>query len=297
MIRHPETTMGEMTAADPADPAEEGPSARQIGRSAVWAGLALSAMLVAILAARSDAGLRRITLALNGAPGPGQFSPLSGGDAMASLPVRDFAMEAETRRLADSVRRLAAERERLVARLETLERSIEVTGSLPPAASQRPPEAPEPPTLNPAPGAGQTPGGPDRVTVGAAASPGVPLPADVPSATIAAEPHSSELAAQQRAAESSISRTEFGIDLGPASNGDALRALWSTVKAQHGALLEGLQPMGVMRETGKPGGAELRLVAGPLVNAAAAARLCAVLAGTGRLCQPSVFDSQRQALR
>lgn len=292
--------MAEMTAVDPTDPAEEGSDLRHLGRSALWAGLALSAMLIAILAARSETGLRRITVALNGMPGPGQFAPLAGGEAVASLPIRDLAAEAETRRLAESVRRLAAERERLVARLEMLERSIEVTGSLPPAASQPPPAAPTVTAPSHNEYGGQTGGAADTQRASPASSGAASVarpPADQSAATAPqVSPSSNVMAAPQTAAGSSISRTEFGIDLGPAADGDALRALWSTVKAQHGALLEGLQPMGVMRET-KPGGAEFRLVAGPLLNAAAAARLCAVLAGTGRSCQPSIFDSQRQALR
>jgi hypothetical protein len=295
--------MAEMPAVEPTDPAEEGSDLRHLGRSALWAGLALSAMLVAILAARSETGLRRITIALNGMPGSAQVTP-AGGEALASLPIRDLAIEAETRRLAESVRRLAAERERLMARLDLLERSIDVTGALPAAASQRPPEAPASTTFISPPGNGS--GGQnsanDTAPVASGAS-GVssatpPPPEQIGAVLPQAEaPPASRMVALQAAAESSISRTEFGIDLGPAGNSDGLRALWSTVRAQHGALLEGLHPMGLMRETGQPGGAELRLVAGPLLNAAAAARLCAVLSGTGRTCQPSIFDSQRQALR
>ena len=48
---------------------------------------------------------------------------------------------------------------------------------------------------------------------------------------------------------------------------------------------------------GRPGSVELRLVVGPLGNAAAAARLCSVIAGTGSLCQPAMFDGQRLVLR
>jgi hypothetical protein len=40
---------------------------------------------------------------------------------------------------------------------------------------------------------------------------------------------------------------------------------------------------------------ELRLVAGPLPNAAAAARACAMLPGAN--CHPTVFEGQRLALR
>jgi hypothetical protein len=41
----------------------------------------------------------------------------------------------------------------------------------------------------------------------------------------------------------------------------------------------------------------LRLVIGPLGNAAAAARLCGKVANAGLSCQPAIFDGQRLALR
>jgi hypothetical protein len=52
-----------------------------------------------------------------------------------------------------------------------------------------------------------------------------------------------------------------------------------------------------VRESARPGGVELRLVAGPIANAASAARLCATLAAAGATCQPATFDGQRLAMR
>jgi hypothetical protein len=52
-----------------------------------------------------------------------------------------------------------------------------------------------------------------------------------------------------------------------------------------------------VREGKRPGEIELRLVAGPLGNAGAAARLCAALAAAGKACQPAVYDGQRLALQ
>ena len=51
----------------------------------------------------------------------------------------------------------------------------------------------------------------------------------------------------------------------------------TNLKAAQPALFEGLRPVIAIREGGKPGTVELRLVAGPLANANAAARLCASL--------------------
>jgi hypothetical protein len=70
-------------------------------------------------------------------------------------------------------------------------------------------------------------------------------------------------------------RTEFGVDLGGGRNIGALRELWSVARAHH-ADLGRLQP--VVAAHDHKGGVELRLIAGPLANAAAAARLCASLA-------------------
>ncbi|MCC7347342.1 MAG: hypothetical protein IT538_08075 [Variibacter sp.] len=102
---------------------------------------------------------------------------------------------------------------------------------------------------------------------------------------------------QASAREVPVSRTEFGLELGTGPNLETLRALWVTLKGQHGGALEGLRPLVSIRDAGAAAGPELRLVAGPFLNAAAAARLCGVIAANGRLCQPVPFEGQRLALR
>ncbi|MET0443326.1 MAG: hypothetical protein ABW151_02000 [Pseudorhodoplanes sp.] len=92
-----------------------------------------------------------------------------------------------------------------------------------------------------------------------------------------------------------VARTEFGVDLGTANSIDGLRALWrgqSRLPA-----LSGLRPIIVVRERSNGLGMQLRLVAGPLTDAAAAARICATLAENKRACETSVFDGQRLALQ
>jgi hypothetical protein len=44
-------------------------------------------------------------------------------------------------------------------------------------------------------------------------------------------------------------------------------------------------------------GIELRLVAGPLANAASAAKICATLAAGGWSCKPALFDGQKLTAR
>jgi len=86
-------------------------------------------------------------------------------------------------------------------------------------------------------------------------------------------------------------RPEVGVDIGGAATVEALRSLWTAAKARAAPLLDKLRPVVVVREV-RPGSVELRLVIGPLANAAAAARLCASLAATGRACRPTVFDGR-----
>ena len=104
-------------------------------------------------------------------------------------------------------------------------------------------------------------------------------------------------AANDAAGGSVTARTEFAIDLGTAGSVNGLRALWEKTRARQPAQLDGLRPLVSVRDGQRPGSTELRLVAGPLANASAAARLCAALVATGTHCQPAVFDGQRLALR
>jgi hypothetical protein len=75
----------------------------------------------------------------------------------------------------------------------------------------------------------------------------------------------------------------------------ALRTRWANMKSRHGAELDALQPVITVRD-GAKGQPELRLVAGPIDDAAAAARLCATISATGQFCMPTVYDGQRLGL-
>jgi hypothetical protein len=131
--------------------------------------------------------------------------------------------------------------------------------------------------------------------VGAAPQP-APTPQTAPT-PVAAEP-AKPIATVNPAADSVATRTEFGVDLGGDRTVDALRALWTSLRAgRHASLFTGLRPLVAIREVGKSGAVELRLVVGPVANAGAAARLCGTLAAQGLACQPTVFDGQRLALR
>jgi hypothetical protein len=95
-----------------------------------------------------------------------------------------------------------------------------------------------------------------------------------------------------------IQRTEFGIDVGGANSISGLRALWrGLLKSRSNAPLAALQPIIVIREGTGGRGMQLRLMAGPLSDAAAAAKLCAVMTENGRDCETAVYDGQRLSFK
>jgi hypothetical protein len=122
-----------------------------------------------------------------------------------------------------------------------------------------------------------------------------PIPevvASIPSADTA-EPD----AAQATAPKLAIQRTEFAVDVGTANSLGGLRALWRGL-LQSNAPLAALRPVIAIKEGSNGLGMQLRLVAGPLSDAAAAAKLCASLAEEGqKTCETAVFDGQRLAMR
>jgi len=107
----------------------------------------------------------------------------------------------------------------------------------------------------------------------------------------------SKAAPMETAADSIATKTEFAVDLGGAQNVEGLRLLWSSIRSNQSSLIDQLRPVIAVRETEKSGTVELRLVVGPLANAAAAARLCASFSSAGRACEPAIFDGQKLALR
>ena len=95
----------------------------------------------------------------------------------------------------------------------------------------------------------------------------------------------------------SLQRTEFGVDLGSANSVNGLRALWrGLLKSRSNAPLTALRPIIVVKEGANGLGMQLRLVAGPLNDAGAAARICAILAENSRPCETAIFDGQRLSL-
>jgi hypothetical protein len=91
-----------------------------------------------------------------------------------------------------------------------------------------------------------------------------------------------------------VQRTEFGVDVGGANSVGGLRALWrGLLKSRSNAALTTLRPIIVVKENNNGLGMQLRLVAGPLNDAAAAAKICATLIESQRPCETTLFDGQR----
>jgi hypothetical protein len=248
----------------PAQNTDEQVDMRGLVRLGAWGAAATGALLFAIMAIQSENGLRRI-------------SGTSTAAVTEQLSTRTHDLEANNKRLIDSVRSLSSDRDRLLARVTVLERNLEdVTGSV---GRNHTVVAPVP--------SAPIPTGPSVLTSLSAP------------ATIAAFPSDRSDGAAERAPATSpelvATVTDFGVDIGGGPTVESLRGLWSSAKGTHGKVFDGLRPVISVRD-GKTG-AELRLVVGPLSNAAAAAKICASLAASGWTCRPAVFDGQRLALR
>jgi hypothetical protein len=131
------------------------------------------------------------------------------------------------------------------------------------------------------------------------------IPSETPINAIIASPIP-EVVASAQAADTAerdppkvaVQRTEFGVDLGSANSLGGLRALWrGLLKSRSNAPLATLRPIIVVKESNSGLGMQLRLVAGPLADAAAAAKICAVMIESERTCETTVFDGQRLSMK
>src|SRR3954447_4224224 len=113
---------------------------------------------------------------------------------------------------------------------------------------------------------------------------------------VAAAPTKPPEAAESEAPAIAVQQTRFAIDLGGANSLEGLRALWRGVTKSNPEIAA-LRPIIMIKEGNTGLGMQLRLGAGPLINAAAAAKLCAGLAENDRHCETTVFDGQRLSMR
>lgn len=88
----------------------------------------------------------------------------------------------------------------------------------------------------------------------------------------------------------SVRRTEFGADVGGSGNIRDIRALWSDIQASLEARGAAVRPLLVFRDDGTS--QQLRLVVGPVSDAAEVARLCALMPTVVRSCGVSPYVGQ-----
>lgn len=242
---------------------------RDLWRLASWGFCTALALFIAVSAAVTDIGHARIQTAL--VDFREKMRP--SGKPVQPLDAR------EGRQLAEAIRDLSGERDALKTRVAALEQGLGgVTGSIARVEAARQPAwlpfpmpAPNPSSVaEPAPSTAE----PEEITSNVHASSNMSPPQQWPNA-----------------------KPEFGLDLGNGPSIESLRAAWNAVSRRHASLLQGLMPVVQSRERGRGVAVELRLIAGPIPTAAAAARLCAAMIAAGAVCAPAPFEGQRLAVR
>src|SRR6202142_907550 len=218
---------------------------RPLWRLFGWGSAATIALAAVALTSQTEAGGKRLQLALAFASEPGR--------AVAQIPPRTVETEAETKRLATQVRELAADRERLTARIAMLERNLEdMTGSIkqqreqlvPARAANTPPPAPSAPATTPSVVAAPPPPAPalpalkplampvvSDTTASWAATAITPQAAEPAPPPVAAEPASEAAPPPVHVAAAPAlepvaappPKPDYGIDLGAATSLEALQ--------------------------------------------------------------------------
>lgn len=185
------------------------------------------------------------------------------------------------------------------------------TASIPPLGAAKsmmgPPDPAAPKLIEPEP-AKTAPATASPVTPQAAPAPQLATATAAPESATATpsidkdKPATDKPATAETAPEASpqlaVNRTEFGVDVGGANSVGGLRALWrGLLKSRSNAPLAALQPIIVIKESNSGLGMQLRLVAGPLTDAAAAAKICATMVENERPCATTVYDGQHLAMK
>ena len=295
---------------------------RPLLRIGVWGLCAVAAISGVVYAGRTDGGAERAQVALASLRDVPREIIAHPGSLLALHATADDA-EMETKRLTEAVRQLSADRDRLANRVATLEQKLtDLTGSIAreqTAAQAVAPAAPAPTAATeafPPPAPPDAAGGENRSMAAPAEPPAPPPAASAPAARssrmaiVQSYVTSSTPPVQGAAAESRVATAPaetappadappngYAIDLGTATNVNTLRAHWGSVRSAHAALLEGLRPLVSVRQSSRPGFTEFHLVAGPVADSDAAARLCQALTSARVPCRPSTFDGQRLDLR
>lgn len=295
-------------------------------RLGAWGGGAALALAALALTIQTDTGTERLQYAFAAPAEPARAVAAIEAPRPPQKDGETRALEAQVRALSADRDRIATRLASLERQLEDVTGSIERQAARPAPAPAGSVPTPNPPTVSApisAPPAAQVasiaphPAAPATTAVAAAPVPPVIDPLAMPGvSTVAAAwpvtagpsdtapamaeplpepvplPPPSRVAAvapNGRPAGPTPSRKyEYGIELATAPDMDTLRSRWVTVKANHGPLLVGLQPVAVHERP--PAGSLYRLIAGPLPTYAKAKEACARFAAVRTTCRPARFD-------
>ncbi len=258
----------------------------QLWRQVVWGCVAAAALLLAILAGFTEAGAQRVALVLSSLSGAASASQhttqaQAPGPSAARSPDSDLIV----RQLTQTVRGLTEDRDRIVKRLAAMERNVDdITGSI--SQQIEAAKASSPPPVEPWVAIANT---------ALLATPEATLP---PGWEATPQPSPPEPPAAQAPPEPvpAAASAPYGVEIGSASSIKALHARWVGIRSGHLQLFDGLTPVVAVRENPRSHKTELRLLVGPLANAAAAAQLCASLTAIRLSCVPTMFDGSNVAL-
>jgi hypothetical protein len=232
---------------------------RKLRNFTLWISSATVAVTLAVLAGHSQVGAERFAAIFRSSP---------------AQQANKFDAEAVTRQLADAMRVLISNEEQLRGRVSVVEHDLDdVTGSIRQVAAASEAKSAE---------TGPTVSATATATASAVAPASLPRP---PASFTQNDPPGAPQA------------TQYGVDIGSGLSLQAMRARWQTLRQEHPALLEGMQPIVSVREAPRSNKIELRLVVGPLAHPGEATQLCQALSMFGMFCQPAVYDGQHLALR
>lgn len=299
---------------------EDGLDRHTLWRLGLWGFAAVGALTLGIMVGQLPVNAQRTQVAA---------SELAGRAKQVETSIHDNQLEA--RRLSAAIDTLNGDRDRLFSRLSSIEQNLDVvTGSIkkaeeklapapwpdgaaariidttpfaiaaplstPPQATAQQPTtmaaiAPSEPVQAPPPApAAADPAAPAETSAVPATPPSVIQAMPIP------EPHATPEEVDRTVDEMPVAVANFGIDLGSANSINGLRALWRGLVKSHKAQLDGLRPLIAVHERRNGLGLQLRLIAGPIKDAAAVAQICAVLDNANRDCKTATFDGQRLSL-
>jgi hypothetical protein len=178
-----------------------------------------------------------------------------------------------------------------------IERPVAVTSTIPAAAAPAATQPPAPLVATKSMMGPPDPAAPKLIEAPKPAAMDAPDASSAPAVppkpeALASIPAAAPKAEEAEPPKAAVQRTEFAVDLGSANSVGGLRALWRGIVASNTAL-KALNPIIMVRENKSGRGMQLRLAAGPLQDAATAAKICAAIAEGKRGCETTVFDGQR----